>query len=133
DAGHQVVAGDRRHLLLDPEGLAHPVDLHPAQPAARSGAWVPMAYGLVIGGAGLLGRLAPGTGTGYWALVAPLVLAGFGTGLTLPAATSAVMEAAPAALGGAASAVLNPAGRRSGLTRRAPAPGWAPPEGIRTG
>ncbi|MEV4375106.1 MFS transporter, partial [Nonomuraea sp. NPDC049637] len=74
--------------------------------AARSGAWVPMAYGLVIGGAGLLGRLAPGTGTGYWALVAPLVLAGFGTGLTLPAATSAVMEAAPAALGGAASAVL---------------------------
>ncbi|MFI7462076.1 MFS transporter [Nonomuraea sp. NPDC049646] len=81
--------------------------------AARSGAWVPMAYGLVIGGAGLLGWLVAGTGTGYWALVAPLMLAGFGTGLTMPAATSAVMEAAPAALSGAASAVLN-AARQTG-------------------
>ncbi|MCK2218453.1 DHA2 family efflux MFS transporter permease subunit [Actinomadura sp. ATCC 31491] len=81
--------------------------------AARAGVRAPMAYGLVIGGAGLLGWLAAGPGTGYWALVAPLVLTGFGTGFTMPAATAAVMEAAPAALGGAASAVLN-AARQTG-------------------
>jgi DHA2 family methylenomycin A resistance protein-like MFS transporter len=75
--------------------------------AARTGPRLPMASGLVIGGVGLLGWLLAGRGTNYWALVAPMMLAGFGTGFTMPAATAAIMEAAPAELGGAASAVFN--------------------------
>ncbi|MEV0150750.1 MULTISPECIES: MFS transporter [unclassified Nonomuraea] len=75
--------------------------------AARTGPYPPMACGLVIGGIGLLGWLLAGRGTDYPALVAPMVLTGFGTGLTMPAATTAIMEAAPAELGGAASGVLN--------------------------
>jgi MFS transporter, DHA2 family, methylenomycin A resistance protein len=81
--------------------------------AARTGPHVPMAIGLVIGGAGLLGWLLAGRDTHYWTLVAPMTLSGFGTGFTMPAATSAIMEAAPAELGGAASAVFN-AARQTG-------------------
>ncbi|TQL90188.1 DHA2 family methylenomycin A resistance protein-like MFS transporter [Actinoallomurus bryophytorum] len=81
--------------------------------AARTGPHPPMAIGLVIGGAGLLGWLLAGPDTSYWTLVAPMTLSGFGTGLTMPAATSAIMEAAPAELGGAASAVFN-AARQTG-------------------
>ncbi|WP_214411702.1 DHA2 family efflux MFS transporter permease subunit [Sphaerisporangium fuscum] len=81
--------------------------------AARTRPYLPMAWGLVIGGAGLLGWLVAGPGTGYRALVVPMVLTGFGTGFTMPAATAAIMEAAPAELGGAASAVLN-AARQTG-------------------
>jgi DHA2 family methylenomycin A resistance protein-like MFS transporter len=77
--------------------------------AARTGPHLPMAIGLVIGGAGLLGWLLAGRDTNYWTLVAPMMLSGFGTGFTMPAATSAIMEAAPAELGGAASAVFNAA------------------------
>lgn len=81
--------------------------------AARTGPHLPMAIGLVIGGVGLLGWLLAGRNTNYWALVAPMMLAGFGTGFTMPAATSAIMEAAPSELGGAASAVFN-AARQTG-------------------
>ncbi|GAA2268362.1 MFS transporter [Nonomuraea roseoviolacea subsp. roseoviolacea] len=81
--------------------------------AARTGPRAPMAAGLVIGGAGLLAWLAAGRGTSYWTLLAPLVLTGFGVGFTMPAATASIMEAAPAALAGAASAVFN-AARQTG-------------------
>lgn len=81
--------------------------------AARTGPHLPMAFGLVIGGAGLLGWLLAGQDTSYWTLVAPMALTGFGTGFTMPAATSAIMEAAPSELGGAASAVFN-AARQTG-------------------
>lgn len=81
--------------------------------AARTGPHLPMASGLVIGGVGLLGWLLAGHDTHYWTLVVPMMLTGFGTGFTMPAATSAIMEAAPAELGGAASAVFN-AARQTG-------------------
>jgi DHA2 family methylenomycin A resistance protein-like MFS transporter len=81
--------------------------------AARTGPYLPMTLGLVIGGAGLLGWLLAGRGTAYWVLAAPMMLSGFGTGFTMPAATSAIMEAAPAEFGGAASAVFN-AARQTG-------------------
>ncbi|HEY3506343.1 MAG TPA: DHA2 family efflux MFS transporter permease subunit [Actinocatenispora sp.] len=81
--------------------------------AARHGPHVPMVVGLLVGAVGLFGWLVAGHGTGYWALVAPLVLTGFGTGLTMPAATAAIMAAAPADRGGVASAVFN-AARQTG-------------------
>ncbi|GAA4214663.1 DHA2 family efflux MFS transporter permease subunit [Actinocatenispora rupis] len=81
--------------------------------AARRGPHVPMAAGLVLGAVGLAGWLVAGTDTAYWVLVAPLVLTGFGTGFTMPAATAAIMAAAPADRGGAASAVFN-AARQTG-------------------
>lgn len=81
--------------------------------AARGGPHVPMTVGLLVGAVGLVGWLVAGPGTSYWVLVAPLVLTGFGTGFTMPAATAAIMEAAPADRGGVASAVLN-AARQTG-------------------
>ncbi|MEV4172566.1 DHA2 family efflux MFS transporter permease subunit [Nonomuraea sp. NPDC049709] len=110
-----------RHLGALMTGLALlPMALMPVissplsgQVAARTGPHVPMALGLVMGGAGLLGHLLAGPDTSYGSLVAPMMLTGFGTGFTMPAATSAIMEAAPAELGGAASAVFN-AARQTG-------------------
>ncbi|MFG6194018.1 MFS transporter [Nonomuraea sp. JJY05] len=110
-----------RHLGAMATGLAMlPMALMPpiASPlsgwvAARTGPRPPMAYGLIIGGIGLLSWLPADGDTNYWALLVPLMLTGFGTGFTMPAATAAIMEAAPPELGGAASAVFN-AARQTG-------------------
>ncbi|WP_176993032.1 DHA2 family efflux MFS transporter permease subunit [Nonomuraea jiangxiensis] len=110
-----------RHLDALTTGLAMlPMALMPmiASPlggrvAARTGPRPPMACGLVVGGIGLLSWVLVDAGTSYWALVAPLVLTGFGVGFAMPPATTAIMEAAPAELGGAASAVFN-AARQTG-------------------
>jgi DHA2 family methylenomycin A resistance protein-like MFS transporter len=82
---------------------------------ARTGPRRPMLAGLVIGGAGLLGLAAAGAGTSYLALVAPMAAAGFGMALTMPAATAAVMEAAPPDRGGIASGVVNAARQAGGV------------------
>ncbi|MFK0293688.1 MFS transporter [Streptomyces sp. NPDC090442] len=76
---------------------------------ARSGPRPPMVAGLLVGSAGLAGWLCAGPGTPYAALVGPMAAAGFGTALTMPAATAAVMESAPGDRGGAAAAVFNAA------------------------
>ncbi|MFE7288894.1 MFS transporter [Streptomyces noursei] len=76
---------------------------------ARTGPRPPMVAGLVIGAAGLAGWLCAGPGTPYAALVAPMAAAGFGTALTMPAATAAVLESVPGERGGAAAAVFNAA------------------------
>lgn len=76
---------------------------------ARTGPRLPMVAGLAVGAAGLCGWLLAGPGTPYPALVAPMACAGFGTALTMPAATAAVMEAAPGERSGAAAAVFNAA------------------------
>ncbi len=80
---------------------------------ARTGPRLPMVTGLAVGAAGLLGWLLAGPGTPYPALIAPMAAVGFGTAFTMPAATAAVMESAPAAHGGAASAAFN-AARQTG-------------------
>ncbi|MEU5211634.1 MFS transporter [Streptomyces sp. NPDC020742] len=80
---------------------------------ARTGPRLPMVVGLAVGAAGLCGWLVAGPGTPYLALVAPMAGAGFGTALTMPAATAAVMEAAPGERSGAAAAVFN-AARQTG-------------------
>ena len=82
---------------------------------ARSGPRVPMLAGLLLGGAGLIGLVAAGTHTPYLVLVLPMIAAGSGMALTMPAATSAVMESAPADRGGVASGVVNAARQAGGV------------------
>jgi MFS transporter, DHA2 family, methylenomycin A resistance protein len=82
---------------------------------ARTGPRTPMLAGLVLGGAGLLGLVAAGAATSYPLLVAPMAAAGFGMALTMPAATAAVIEAAPADRGGIASGVINAARQAGGV------------------
>lgn len=101
-------------LLLLPEAamavIASPLG---GRLTARVGPRLPMAAGLAVGAAGLLGLLVAGTGTPYPLLIPPLVAAGFGTAFTMPAATAAVIEAAPADRAGVASGVIN-ASRQAG-------------------
>jgi MFS transporter, DHA2 family, methylenomycin A resistance protein len=79
----------------------------------RVGPRRPMLFGLLLGAAGFGGLIAAGQGTSYVLLVPPLVAAGFGMAFTMPAATAAIIEAAPAEHAGIASGVLN-AGRQAG-------------------
>jgi len=81
---------------------------------ARTGPRLPMLMGLLLGGAGLIGLVAAGTRTPYLVLVLPMIAAGSGMALTMPAATSAVMESAPADRGGIASGVINAARQAGG-------------------
>ena len=81
--------------------------------AARYGPYLPMAAGLAVGAVGLAGWLLAGPSVSYWIVLAPLLLTGAGTGFAMPAATAAIMEAAPAERGGAASGVFN-AARQTG-------------------
>ncbi|WP_236573430.1 MFS transporter [Streptomyces sp. GS7] len=76
---------------------------------ARTGPRPPMVAGLAVGAAGLAGWLCAAPDTPYLALVAPMAAAGFGTALTMPASTAAVMDAAPGERSGAAAAVFNAA------------------------
>jgi DHA2 family methylenomycin A resistance protein-like MFS transporter len=82
---------------------------------ARAGPRFPMLAGLLLGGAGLTGLVAAGTHTPYLVLVLPMIAAGSGMALTMPAATSAVLEAAPADRGGIASGVVNAARQAGGV------------------
>jgi MFS transporter, DHA2 family, methylenomycin A resistance protein len=59
--------------------------------------------------------VAAGTHTPYPALVLPMIAAGSGMALTMPAATSAVLEAAPADRGGIAAGVINAARQAGGV------------------
>src|SRR2546423_1781953 len=81
---------------------------------SRTGAGAPMLAGLTLGGAGFLGLLAAGPHTSFALLVAPLMAAGAGMALTMPAATAAGGGAAPARRAGLASGVLNAARQAGG-------------------
>jgi DHA2 family methylenomycin A resistance protein-like MFS transporter len=80
---------------------------------ARTGPRLPMLIGLLCGAAGFAGLTVAGSQTSYAVLVAPLVAAGFGMAFTMPAATAAIIESAPARRAGIASGVLN-ASRQTG-------------------
>ena len=82
---------------------------------ARTGPRAPMRAGLLLGGAGLLGLVVAGAHTPYIVLVLPMIAAGSGMALTMPAATSAVMESAPPDRGGIASGVINAARQAGGV------------------
>ena len=73
-----------------------------------------MLIGLSLGAAGFAGLIAAGRGTSYLVLVPALIAAGFGMALTMPAATAAVIESAPAERAGIASGVLNAARQAGG-------------------
>ncbi len=80
---------------------------------ARIGPRKPMLIGLGCGALGLAGLMVAGTHTAYAVLVVPLIAAGFGMAFTMPAATVAIIEAAPAERAGIAAGVLN-AARQTG-------------------
>ncbi|MFF1913835.1 MFS transporter [Streptomyces sp. NPDC058239] len=75
--------------------------------AARTGPYVPMAAGLVLGAVGFLGWLLAGPGTPYPVLLFALIATGLGQTMTALAAVAAVVEAASTADAGIATAVLN--------------------------
>ncbi len=74
-----------------------------------------MLIGLLVGGAGLLGLIVAGPHTPYVWLVGPLVAAGFGMSFTMPAATTAVVEGAPADRAGLAAGAINAARQVGGV------------------
>jgi DHA2 family methylenomycin A resistance protein-like MFS transporter len=76
----------------------------------RRGRRAPMLVGLPAGIAGLvLVGLLSTSGVPYWVLVVPMGLIGLGISFSMVAATTAVVEAAPAGQAGLASGVLNAA------------------------
>ncbi|MEU4208909.1 DHA2 family efflux MFS transporter permease subunit [Streptomyces sp. NPDC026206] len=75
--------------------------------ATRTGPYVPMAAGLLLGAAGFLGWLLAGPGTPYWVLLFALIATGLGQTVTALAAMAAIIESAPADGAGVASAVFN--------------------------
>ncbi|HEX8009146.1 MAG TPA: MFS transporter [Trebonia sp.] len=82
---------------------------------AKTGPRTPMLAGLLTGAAGLFGLIAAGPHGPYWILVVPFIAAGLGMSFTMPAATAAVMEAAPAERAGLASGTLNAARQVGGV------------------
>jgi MFS transporter, DHA2 family, methylenomycin A resistance protein len=97
-------------LSLLPEAAAVPVaSVLSGRLTARCGPRITMITGLSLGAAGLLGLIVAAHGTAYWMLILPMVAAGSGMALTMPAVTTAVMEAAPVSRGGAAAGLLNSA------------------------
>jgi DHA2 family methylenomycin A resistance protein-like MFS transporter len=101
-------------LALLPEGVF--VALSSAlsgRAMGRVGPRLPMITGLLLGGAGLAGLVVAGHATSYALLVPPLIATGFGMAFTMPAATTAIIGAAPAERAGIASGVLN-ASRQAG-------------------
>ena len=83
---------------------------------ARRGPRLPMLAGLAAGTVGLaaLGVVA-GPQRPYWPVAAAMVAVGFGMSFTMPAATAAVMEAAPTERSGLASGTLNAARQVGGV------------------
>jgi DHA2 family methylenomycin A resistance protein-like MFS transporter len=74
-----------------------------------------LLIGLAVGGAGLCGLAVAGARTPYLVLVVPLVAAGFGMSFSMPAVTSAVVDAAPAERAGLAAGAINAARQVGGV------------------
>ena len=80
---------------------------------ARIGAFPTMLTGLLTGAAGFAGLALVTASTPYPVVAALTFLGGFGTALTMPAATSAAVASAPAGYTGVAGSVIN-AARQTG-------------------
>jgi DHA2 family methylenomycin A resistance protein-like MFS transporter len=107
-----VVAG----LALVPEGILVSVaSFLSGRRTSRTGTRTTMLIGLCTGAAGFFGLTAAGPHTSYLVIVLPLMAAGFGMAFTMPAATTTVVEAAPAERAGVASGAIN-TGRQIGST-----------------
>ena len=73
---------------------------------ARTGAFPTMLTGLLTGAAGFAGLAAVTASTPYSLVAALTFLGGFGTALTMPAATSAAVASAPVGYTGIAGSVV---------------------------
>ena len=80
---------------------------------ARIGAFPAMLTGLLTGAAGFAGLALATASTPYPLVAALTFLGGFGTALTMPAATSAAVVSAPAGYTGVSGSVIN-AARQTG-------------------
>jgi DHA2 family methylenomycin A resistance protein-like MFS transporter len=101
--------------LLSEAGVVSVAAILSGRVMANRGPRLPMVMGLGIGGGGLLGLVVAGAHTPYAFLAVPLMAAGFGMAFTMPAATAAVMGAAPVDRGGVASGVINAARQVGGV------------------
>jgi MFS transporter, DHA2 family, methylenomycin A resistance protein len=101
--------------ILPEAGLLTVASVVAGRLAARAGPRLPMLTGLLLGAAGLAGLALAGRDTSYALLVPPMVAAGFGMAMTMPAATTAVIEAAPGDRSGIASGVVNAARQAGGV------------------
>jgi DHA2 family methylenomycin A resistance protein-like MFS transporter len=79
----------------------------------RIGPRLPMAVGMGIGAAGFLTLTIATRSIPYAWLIVPMAAAGFGIAFTMPAATTGVIDVAPAERAGLASGLLN-TGRQVG-------------------
>ena len=73
----------------------------------RSGPRIPMITGMTAGAAGFVALIIVSRSIPYWAIVLPMAATGFGISFTMPAATAAVVEAAPPGRTGVATGTLN--------------------------
>jgi DHA2 family methylenomycin A resistance protein-like MFS transporter len=96
-------------LAILPEGICVSLgSLLSGRLTARAGGPRPtLVLGLSLAAAGLVGLAVLGADAPYAALVAPLAATGLGMSLTMPAATTAVVEAAPGGRAGLAAGVIN--------------------------
>jgi len=74
---------------------------------SRSGPRIPMIVGMAVGAAGFFALTMISKSVPYWVIVVPMAATGFGISFTMPAATAAVVEGAPAQRTGVASGTLN--------------------------
>jgi DHA2 family methylenomycin A resistance protein-like MFS transporter len=104
-------------LAIVPEGVCVSVgSLVSGRLTARAvGPRPTLLLGLSLATAGLAGLAAVGAQAPYLLLVLPLAATGLGMSLTMPAATTAVVEAAPANRAGTASGVINAARQVGGV------------------
>ena len=102
-------------LALVPEGVFVAVSsVLSGRLTARTGPRAPMLCGLLLGAAGFAGLVGAGRSTPYTVLVPGLIAVGIGMAFTMPAATAATIESAPADRAGIASGVLNAARQAGG-------------------
>jgi DHA2 family methylenomycin A resistance protein-like MFS transporter len=104
-------------LAVLPEGICVSLgSLASGRLTARAGGPRPtLLLGLSLAAAGLAGLAALGAEAPYLVLVLPLAATGLGMSLTMPAATTAVVEAAPAGRAGIAAGVINAARQIGGV------------------
>ena len=96
-------------MFLPMTALVTVINIVAGRLAARFGPRLPMVLGELILAAGLLGLLIVGPATATVTLLLLLVPLGIGGGLTVPAMTTAMLEAVPADRSGLASGILNSA------------------------
>lgn len=109
----QQVRGDRPAtaglVLLAETGMATVSSAASGRVTARVGPRRPLLVGLAAGAAGLAGLATAGPAAAELPLAGLLALVGFGMAFAMPAATTAVVDAAPPERVGVAAAVLTTA------------------------